>query len=214
MFFWPKFTQKWIFWSEFWKYNFGFGLSSSKLLCVPISRQNKQFNFFRPKFARKWILGSEFRKSKLTFAIRSSKIPGVSISRQNGQFWFLRPKFHQKWISGLESQTSKSGFGTNTSKILQEPIFRQKGQLWIFGLNLGKLPNYVRYFGSYNVEGVAESWVGVGTRFRNTAAKIAFFSSLLGILLQKYNQFNNFLFFFSILLAHQLALYLCYQLEK
>ena len=26
-----------------------------------------------------------------------------------------------------------------------------------FGLNLGKLPNYVRYFGSNNVEGVAES---------------------------------------------------------
>ena len=29
----------------------------------------------------------------------------------------------------------------------------------IFGLNLGKLLNYVRYFGSYNVEDVAESWV-------------------------------------------------------
>ena len=28
-----------------------------------------------------------------------------------------------------------------------------------FGLNLVKLPNYVRYFGSNNVEGVAESWV-------------------------------------------------------
>ena len=26
-----------------------------------------------------------------------------------------------------------------------------------FGLNLGKLPNYVQYFGSNNVEGVAES---------------------------------------------------------
>ena len=38
-----------------------------------------------------------------------------------------------------------------------------------FGLNLGKLPNYVRYFGSYNVEDVAEScleaemnWVELG----------------------------------------------------
>ena len=29
-----------------------------------------------------------------------------------------------------------------------------------FGLNLEKLPNYVRYFGSNVVEGVAESWVG------------------------------------------------------
>ena len=28
-----------------------------------------------------------------------------------------------------------------------------------FGLNLGKLPNYVRYFGSNIVEGVPESWV-------------------------------------------------------
>ena len=28
-----------------------------------------------------------------------------------------------------------------------------------FGLNLEKLPNYVRYFGSNIVEGVAESWV-------------------------------------------------------
>ena len=28
-----------------------------------------------------------------------------------------------------------------------------------FGLNLGKLPNYVRYFGSNIVESVAESWV-------------------------------------------------------
>ena len=30
-----------------------------------------------------------------------------------------------------------------------------------FTLNLGKLPNYTQYFGSSNVEGVAESWVEV-----------------------------------------------------
>ena len=28
-----------------------------------------------------------------------------------------------------------------------------------FDLKLGKLPNYVQYFGSNNVEGVVESWV-------------------------------------------------------
>ena len=28
-----------------------------------------------------------------------------------------------------------------------------------FGLNFGKLPNYVRLFGFYNFEGIAESWV-------------------------------------------------------
>ena len=29
----------------------------------------------------------------------------------------------------------------------------------VFGLNLGKFPNYVQYFGSNNVEDVAENWV-------------------------------------------------------
>ena len=33
------------------------------------------------------------------------------------------------------------------------------GNFESFGLNLGKLPNYVRYFGSNNVESVAENWV-------------------------------------------------------
>ena len=58
-----------------------------------------------------------------------------------------------------------------------------------FGLNLGKLPNYVRYFGSYNVESVVGSWVEaemswvevdgaewswvkVGARFSNTHEKL------------------------------------------
>ena len=31
----------------------------------------------------------------------------------------------------------------------------------LFGLNLGKLPNYVQYFGSNIVKDVAESWVEV-----------------------------------------------------
>ena len=39
------------------------------------------------------------------------------------------------------------------------PIFSQNEQLLIFDLNLGKLPNYVQYFASNNVEGLAESWV-------------------------------------------------------
>ena len=30
-----------------------------------------------------------------------------------------------------------------------------------FGLNLGKLPNHVQYFGFNNVEGIAETWVEV-----------------------------------------------------
>ena len=35
----------------------------------------------------------------------------------------------------------------------------QSGRSEFFGLNLGKLPNYMQSFGSNNVEGVAESWM-------------------------------------------------------
>ena len=61
-------------------------------------------------------------------------------------------------------------FGVRISKIClnseSEPLICHVCQFSVkienfkfFGLNLGKLPNYVRYFGSNNVEGVAESWV-------------------------------------------------------
>ena len=39
------------------------------------------------------------------------------------------------------------------------PIFSRNGQFLIFWPKFGKLPNYVQYFGSIIVEGVAESWV-------------------------------------------------------
>ena len=42
------------------------------------------------------------------------------------------------------------------------PIFSQNKQIWIFCLNLGKLPNYMQYFDSNNVEGVAEELDGGG----------------------------------------------------
>ena len=38
-------------------------------------------------------------------------------------------------------------------------IFSQNGQLLIFWPIFGNFPNYVQYFGSNIVEGVAESWV-------------------------------------------------------
>ena len=39
--------------------------------------------------------------------------------------------------------------------------FLDKMDFEFFGLSFGKLPNYVKFFGSNNVEGVAESWVEV-----------------------------------------------------
>ena len=41
--FWPNLAQKWILGSEFLKSNSGFGISPSKIPCVPLFRQNVQF---------------------------------------------------------------------------------------------------------------------------------------------------------------------------
>ena len=144
---------------EIQKTNVEIRINIFEILCVPIVRQNGQFWLFRPKFAQKWILGSIFWKTKSGCRISSSKISCVLKFRQNGQLLLFWPKFAQKRILGSKFRNSKPGFRISTSNIPWVPIFKQNGQLWLFGLNLGKLPNYVRYFVSYNVDGVAESWV-------------------------------------------------------
>ena len=65
----------------------------------------------------------------------------------------------------LSQMCSKVGFAVRISKIIpgtESPLpsnyecrFSDKTENFeFFDLYLGKLPNYVRYFGSYNVEGV------------------------------------------------------------
>ena len=72
----------------------------------------------------------------------------------------------------LDPNLPKNGFWGRNFKNLSldlEPTppkyhmcqFSVKMDIYFFGLNLGKLPNYVQYFGSNIVEGVAESWMEV-----------------------------------------------------
>ena len=74
-------------------------------------------------------------------------------------FDFFDPNLPQKgfWGRNFETLSLES---ESAPAIYHGCQFSGKtGNFEIFGLNLGKLPNYVQYFGSYNVEGVAESWV-------------------------------------------------------
>ena len=59
-------------------------------------------------------------------------------------------KFAQKWILWSKFQISKSGFEISTSKIPYVPV--KMNNYEFFGLNLGKLHNYLQYFCSNNVE--------------------------------------------------------------
>ena len=108
------------------------------------------FEFLGPNLPQKWILGSKFQIFKSGFGISILEISCAPIFRQNRQLWLFGPKFAQKWTLGSES----------TLPIYHLRQFSIKmDNFWFFGLNLRKLLNYVQYFGSNIVEGVAESWV-------------------------------------------------------
>ena len=91
---------------------------------------------------------------------------------------FSDPNLPKYLILGSEFQKFKSRFGISTTKIPSVPIFCKKEQLWIFRPNLGKLPNYVWYFGFNKGEGelrVLQSawwrWIELGAKFSNTLLK-------------------------------------------
>ena len=59
----------------------------------------------------------------------------------------------------MEIHKTNIGIRISILEIPCVPIFDKTDNFEFFDLNLGKLPNYVQYFGSNFVEGVAESWV-------------------------------------------------------
>ena len=126
---------------------------------VPIFRENKQFWLFRSEFAEQWILGSEFWKSKFRFGISSSKIPGVPIFKQNSHLWLFRPKFAQNGFWGCKFENLNPVSGSTSPRYHVCQFSGKTNNFEFCGLIFGKLPNYVQYFGIYNVEGVPDSRV-------------------------------------------------------
>ena len=85
----------------------------------------------------------------------------MPIFRQHRQLLLFWPKLAQKRILESEFQKSKSGSGINTPRYHLYHFLVKAENFEIFSLSLGKLTNDMQYFGSNNVEGVAEDWVEV-----------------------------------------------------
>ena len=158
--FWPKFAQKWILGSEFWKTKCGCRISSSKIPCVPISKQNKQLRLFWPKFAQKnWFCGQNFKNLSPESESVSPRYHLGQFSDKTDNFNFLSPNWPKNWFWGWNFEILSLDL-ESAPPIYHECQFSGKRDNFeIFGLNLGKFPNYVWYFGSYNIEGVTESCV-------------------------------------------------------
>ena len=103
-------------------------------------------------------LGLETEKTNVGIRISIPEIPCVPIFRQN----IFHPNFpkNEVWSRNFKNLSPASESASPRYHVCQFSV--KMDNVEFFGQNLGKLPNYVRYFGSNNVEGVAESWVEPG----------------------------------------------------
>ena len=108
--------------------------------------QKKQdnFDFLGANFPKNEFWGETFKNLSLDSESASLRCYVYQFSDKTDNLEFLDPNLPKNIFLGSKFQKSKSGFGIDTSNIPRARIFSQNGQLLIFGLNLGKLPNYVQ----------------------------------------------------------------------
>ena len=119
------------------------------------SEKQDNFDFLGANFPKNEFWGETSKNLSLDSESASLRCYVYQFSDKTNNFEFFDPNLPKNIFLGSKFQKAKSGFGIDTSNIPRGRMFSQNGQLLIFGLNLGKLPNYVQYFGSNIVEGVA-----------------------------------------------------------
>ena len=119
-----------------------------------VSKSKNKQECFLAKFGQKWILRSEFRKSKSDF---ESVLPRYQVCQFLAKQTILTfsvqifPKmnFGGRYFKNLSPYSESAPEDTMCANFQAK-----RTSLSFFGLNLGKLPDYMRYFGSYNLDGV------------------------------------------------------------
>ena len=76
----------------------------------------------------------------------------------NEQLWLFQEKYPKYRFRGRNFKTVSQDLESLPPGYVCQVSYKLDS-FEIFVLDLGKLLNYVRYFGSYNVQGVAESYV-------------------------------------------------------
>ena len=99
-------------------------------------------------------------------------------------FWQNLPK-NGSWSRNFKNLSLHSKSAPSIYHVCQFSV--KMDSFNFFGLNLGKLPNYVQYFNSNNVEGIAESWVGLdGAEWSWVKVDGAVWSWVNGLLIPKF----------------------------
>ena len=150
----------------------------SKLQYCKQSGENKIINIiiltFLVQICAKKDLGLEIQKSNVGIRMIILQILCVPIFRQNGQLSLFWAKFAQKCILGKNFKNLSVGLESAPPRYHVCQFSGKIDNFEFFHLNLEKLPNYIWYFGSNNVDGVAKnsveakmSWVEVSPQFSN-----------------------------------------------
>ena len=76
---------------------------------------------------------------------------------------FLGPNLPKNWFWGRNFKNPSVDLESAPLRYYVSQFSVKMDNFEFFGLNLGKLLNYMRYFGSNIVEGAAQSWVEAET---------------------------------------------------
>ena len=76
-------------------------------------------------------------------------------------FYFFGPNLLKNWFLSWSLKTLSPDSVSPPSRYYFRQYSVKTDKLKFLGLYLEQLPNYKRYFGSNNAEGVAESWVEI-----------------------------------------------------
>ena len=130
------------------------------------------FEFLGPNFPKNGFWGQNFKNLSLDSESSSLRYYEWKFSDKTENFEFLGPNLPKNRFWGRNFKN----LSLNSES--KPPIFHvyhfsvKMDNFWFFRLHLGKLSNYVQYFGSNIVESVAGgggwSWVEVGVQFSNT----------------------------------------------
>ena len=136
-------------------------------MCLFSSKTDK-FDFFCPNWSKSGFWRWDFENLNPDAESTPARYHMYQFSGKTDDFDFFGPNLPKNWFWGLNSK-NLSLDSESAPPIYHVRQFSDQTDIFeFFSLNLVKLPKYVQYFGSYNVEDVAEkcvesemSWVEV-----------------------------------------------------
>ena len=125
------------------------------------SDKTDNFDFLDPNFPQNEFWSQNFKNLSLDFKSASLRYYVYQFSDKMDNFEYLGPNLVKAgfWGRNFKNLILASESTPPLNHVYQFSV--KMDNIWFFDLNLGKLPNYVQYFGSNIVEGVPKSWVDV-----------------------------------------------------